>query len=118
MCPGNGLDPDDAHGDPCLDGSVPPKVRHRYFNASIPARAIWASCDDSTPDTPTAPTILPSAMIGKPPSSGTMSFSARKRSPGPPPEMASSSTLDGRLNISAVFALPWEISIEDSCTSL
>ena len=31
--------------------------------------------------------------------------------------MASSSTLDGRLNISAVLALPCEISIEESCTS-
>ena len=42
----------------------------------------------------------------------------QERSPAPPLEMASSSTLDGRLNINAVFALPWEISIEDSCTSL
>ena len=31
--------------------------------------------------------------------------------------MASSSTFDGRLNISAVLALPWAISIEESCTS-
>ena len=31
--------------------------------------------------------------------------------------MASSSTLVGRLNISAVLALPCAISIEESCTS-
>jgi hypothetical protein len=44
-----------------------------------------------------------------------MSFSARKRTPAPPPEMASSSTLVGRLNFSAVLALPCAISNEASC---
>jgi hypothetical protein len=35
-----------------------------YFMASMPAWAIWASCCEVTPDTPTEPMILPSTTMG------------------------------------------------------
>src|SRR5690606_4438334 len=38
-------------------------------SAAIPARAIATSSLDLTPDTPTAPTIWPSTVMGTPPSS-------------------------------------------------
>ena len=47
----------------------PGALRTAYFMLSIPAWAIWASCWDVTPETPTPPMILPSATIGMPPSS-------------------------------------------------
>src|ERR1700735_1723173 len=61
----------------------------RYLvNASAPALATCASCEDSAPDTPIAPTIRPSTRMGMPPSSGVMSFTARRRRPAPPAGVA------------------------------
>src|ERR1700733_5827554 len=85
---------------------MPMKAKRYLASASAPTLATWESCDDSAPETPMAPTILPSTTIGKPPSSGVMSFTARRRSPAPPAAMASSSALLGRLKVSAVRALP------------
>src|ERR1700685_1320287 len=84
------------------------------LSASAPALATWESCDDKEPDTPMAPMILPSTMTGKPPSIGVMAFSANSRMPAPPAAMASSSALLGRLNSSAVRALPSVTVVADS----
>jgi hypothetical protein len=59
-----------------------------------------------------APMIVPSRMTGRPPSSGVMSLTASRRSPAPPAAMTSSSALLGRLNRSAVLALPSETPID------
>ena len=69
----------------------------------------------TAPGTPMAPMILPSTMTGMPPSSGVMSLSASSRMPAPPAAMASSSALLGRLNSSAVRALPSDTVVADSC---
>src|ERR1043166_2375760 len=46
-------------------------------SVSAPAAEHWASCGDITPLVPTAPTILPSATSGRPPSIGVTPGSAR-----------------------------------------
>ena len=83
-------------------------------SASAPALATCSSCDDSAPETPMAPTILPSTMTSMPPCSGVMSLSAKSRMPAPPSAMASSSAFDGSLNSSAVRALPSEVVMAES----
>src|SRR5215207_3873769 len=77
-----------------------------YLRASSPDCTICACCAEVTPDTPIAPTTLPSTIMRLPPARGVMFGSAAKRSPAPPAAMASSSALLGRLNIKAVRALP------------
>ena len=52
--------------------------------AAAPALATCASCEESAPETPIAPMIVPSRMTGRPPSSGVMSLTASRRSPAPP----------------------------------
>jgi len=42
--------------------------RPRYLTASAPAFATWPSWEESPPETPIAPMILPSTVIGTPPS--------------------------------------------------
>ena len=59
-------------------------ARGAYFNASAPALATCASCSEVAPDTPTAPTILPSTMSGIPPSSGLAPASLSSRRLAPP----------------------------------
>ncbi len=86
-----------------------------FASASAPALATCASCADSAPETPIAPTILPSTTTGMPPSSGVIALSASSRMPAPPAAMASSSALLGRLNSSAVRALPSDTEVAESC---
>src|SRR5437773_1597720 len=59
------------------------KVRGVYFVASAPALATWPCWTEIAPETPRAPTILPSATRGMPPSSGEAPRRASVRSPRP-----------------------------------
>ena len=52
--------------------------------AAMPARAIWASSLDFTPDTPTAPMQWPSTMMGTPPSSMPSIVGADRNDVRPP----------------------------------
>jgi len=69
---------------------------------------------DATPETPMAPTILPPATIGTPPSA-THAPNVNTRRPTPPPATASSSALVGRRNSTAVRALASASRTEDNC---
>jgi hypothetical protein len=74
-----------------------PAARVLYFpNASTPALPTCASCSEVAPDTPTAPTTLPSTMMGIPPSSGLAPASLSSRRLGPPCPTRSWNTLVGR----------------------
>ena len=55
-----------------------------YSTAATPARAHWPSCGLVPPETPIAPTILPSTTIGIPPSTGTAPRIPSTRNPSPP----------------------------------
>ena len=55
-----------------------------YSNTATPARAHWPSCGLVPPETPIAPTILPSTTIGIPPSTGTAPLIPSTRNPSPP----------------------------------
>src|SRR5215831_4291744 len=85
-----------------------------YFSALAPALAICPSCWGSMPETPMAPIILPSTKIGTPPSYGVAPRSPSTRNPIPPPAIASSNPLDGRLNNTAVRALSSATAIDPS----
>src|SRR5690606_22524567 len=70
-------------GDPWVQGLAQPGRSMRpggihACRAAMPARAIWASSSDLTPDTPTAPTTCPSWTMGTPPSSMPSSGAERK----------------------------------------
>src|SRR4029453_11444890 len=54
-----------------------------YFIASMPAWAIWASCWEVTPETPTEPMILPSATMGMTPSRTLEPMLSRRRGGAP-----------------------------------
>jgi len=55
-----------------------------YLAASAPAFATCPSCCAVAPETPIAPTIFPSTIMGSPPSNGAAPRSASVRSPIPP----------------------------------
>jgi cytochrome P450 len=74
-------------------------------SASIPAFATCPSCGAVPPETPMAPMILPSAMIGMPPSIGLAPVRRRRRRLAPPWATASSNALVGRRNATADQAL-------------
>ena len=59
-------------------------LRQACTTAAAPARAHWPSCGLAPPQTPIAPTILPSMTIGTPPSTGTAPLSPSTRHPSPP----------------------------------
>src|SRR5690606_16636929 len=56
--------------------------RHRP-SAALPARSLSTCSEDFTPDTPTAPTIWPSATTGTPPSSMPSSCGADRKATRP-----------------------------------
>src|SRR6266853_2113658 len=85
-----------------------------YLTASAPAFAICASWWEATPDTPIAPIILPSAIMGRPPSA-RHAPKVKVLKPTPPPASASSSALVGRRNSTEVHALSSAIRPEESC---
>src|SRR5262249_33595783 len=87
-------------------------LRH-HATAAAPAIATCASCCDAAPDTPIPPTILPSAVIGTPPSA-TDAPNVNTRRPTPPPATASSSAFVGRRNSTAVRALASAIRTDES----
>src|SRR5205823_2239540 len=68
-----------------------------HLSVAAAATAHCPSCSLRSPETPTAPTSLPSISRGTPPSTGTAPSSRRTRRPTPPPASASWNALVGRL---------------------
>src|SRR5262245_44407859 len=66
-----------------------PSALTAYLAVAAPAIATCASCSDVAPDTPMAPTILPSAITGTPPSSASTLCAESRRKPAPPPATTS-----------------------------
>ena len=92
--------------DPARTGTAGDSARSRaagYLSASAPACATWASWCEARPTRRCAPTTLPPATIGTPPSA-TLAPKVSTRRPTPPPATASSSALVGRRNSAAVRA--------------
>src|ERR1039457_3680707 len=75
-----------------------------YLKLSAPALAHWLSCALVMPETPIAPTILPSLTSGIPPSAATTPGNVRMRRFSPPVASASRNAFVGRLNVAAVRA--------------
>jgi hypothetical protein len=72
-----------------------------YLIIAAPAVAQTPSWSLVSPETPTAPMILPSARMGTPPSTGTAPSRPSTRTPAPPDAKLSWKAFVGRLNNAA-----------------
>jgi hypothetical protein len=76
--------------------------------------ATWTSCSDVTPETATAPTTLPPAITGTPPSSANI-VRRKQTQTGATTRDNVMNALLGRRKSSAMRALPIAISTDPVC---